>query len=68
MKKIYFIVCGVCRSASLSQVNSVLREQLDQAGVANKELTESLWRAQEELELCKSRLRREQEVGNKTQK
>ncbi|KAM9762981.1 uncharacterized protein crocc2 [Menidia menidia] len=50
------------RCASLSQVNSVLREQLDQADTVNKGLTESLWKAHEDFELCDKRLRREQET------
>lgn len=40
----------------------MLREQLDQASAINKELTESLWKASEDAELCDTRLRREQEV------
>ncbi|XP_068447240.1 rootletin isoform X3 [Clinocottus analis] len=50
------------RCASLSQVNSMLREQLEQAGTVNQELTESLWKAREDADLCDSRLRREQEI------
>ncbi|XP_028300551.1 rootletin [Gouania willdenowi] len=46
------------RCANLSQLNSVLREQLDQAGTVNKGLSESLWRAREEVEFSK----REQET------
>lgn len=53
----------ISRCASLSQVNSMLREQLDQAGALNRELAESLWMAQEELVLCETRLQREQKVG-----
>lgn len=56
----------ISRCASLSQVNSVLREQLEQAGAVNQGLTESLWKAREDAELCDTRLRREQEV-RKTQ-
>lgn len=52
------------RCASLSQVNSVLREQLEQAGAVNQGLTESMWKAREDAELCDTRLRREQEVRN----
>ncbi|XP_078801637.1 ciliary rootlet coiled-coil protein 2 isoform X1 [Oryzias latipes] len=51
------------RCASLSQVNSMLREQLDQAGALNRELAESLWTAQEELVLCETRLQREQKTA-----
>ncbi|XP_032382850.1 rootletin [Etheostoma spectabile] len=50
------------RCASLSQVNSMLREQLDQAGTVNQGLTESLWKAREDVDLCDTRLRREQET------
>uniref|UniRef100_A0A3B4GVC1 Ciliary rootlet coiled-coil, rootletin family member 2 n=1 Tax=Pundamilia nyererei TaxID=303518 RepID=A0A3B4GVC1_9CICH len=50
------------KSASLSQVNSMLREQLDQVGTVNKGLTESLWKAREDAESCDTRLRREQET------
>lgn len=52
----------ILRSANLSQVNSMLREQLEQAGTVNQGLTESLWKAREDMELCDTRLRREQEV------
>lgn len=50
------------RCASLSQVNSMLREQLEEAGTVNQGLTESLWKAREDADLCDSRLRREQET------
>ncbi|KAM8874513.1 uncharacterized protein crocc2 isoform 2-T2 [Spinachia spinachia] len=50
------------RCASLSQVNSMLREQLEQAGTVNQGLTESMWKAREDADLCDSRLRREQEM------
>lgn len=50
------------RCACLSQVNSLLREQLEQAGTVNQGLTESLWKAREDVELTDTRLRREQEV------
>ncbi|XP_034387086.1 rootletin [Cyclopterus lumpus] len=50
------------RCASLSQVNSMLREQLEEAGTVNQGLTESLWKAREDTDLCDSRLRREQET------
>lgn len=56
----------ISRCASLSQVNSVLREQLDQTGTVNHELTESLWKAREDAELYDTRLRREQEVRKTT--
>ncbi|XP_063747285.1 rootletin [Eleginops maclovinus] len=50
------------RWASLSQVNSTLREQLDQAGTVNQALTESLWKAREDVDLSDLRLLREQET------
>ncbi|XP_034736357.1 rootletin [Etheostoma cragini] len=50
------------KCASLSQVNSMLREQLDQAGTVNQGLTESLWKAREDVDMCDTRLRREQET------
>ncbi|KAM9831297.1 uncharacterized protein crocc2 [Neosynchiropus ocellatus] len=50
------------RCASFSQVNSLLREQLDQANAVNKGLMESLWTAQEEINLCDEHLSREQEA------
>ena len=56
----------ISRCASLSQVNSILREQLEQAGTVNQGLTESLWKAREDTELCDTRLRREQEVRKTT--
>ncbi len=56
----------ISRCASLSQVNSMLREQLEQAGTVNHGLTESLWKAREDVELCDTRLRREQEVRKTT--
>lgn len=52
------------RCASLSRVNSVLREQLEQAGTVNQELTESLWKVQEDVELWGNHLQKEQEVRN----
>ncbi|KAF3835741.1 hypothetical protein F7725_028299 [Dissostichus mawsoni] len=48
--------------ASVSQVNYMLREQLDQAGTVNQGLTESLWKAREDVDLNDLRLRREQET------
>lgn len=56
----------ISRCASLSQVNCMLREQLEQAGTVNQGLTESLWKAREDVELCDTRLRREQEVRKNT--
>ncbi|XP_034091518.1 rootletin isoform X3 [Gymnodraco acuticeps] len=50
------------RWASVSQVNYMLREQLDQAGTVNQGLTESLWKAREDVDLSDLRLRREQEM------
>ncbi|KAI4829341.1 hypothetical protein KUCAC02_023387 [Chaenocephalus aceratus] len=50
------------RWASVSQVNHMLREQLDQAGTVNQGLTESLWKAREDVDLSDVRLRREQET------
>ncbi|KAK1896509.1 Rootletin [Dissostichus eleginoides] len=50
------------RWASVSQVNYMLREQLDQAGTVNQGLTESLWKAREDVDLSDLRLRREQET------
>ncbi|KAG9341572.1 hypothetical protein JZ751_019085, partial [Albula glossodonta] len=49
------------RCAGLSQVNALLREQLEQAGAANHALTDSLRRAREEADQKDARLRREQE-------
>lgn len=40
----------------------MLREQLEQAGTVNQGLTESMWKAREDADLCDSRLRRAQEV------
>lgn len=60
------ITLVISRCASLSQVNSMLREQLEQAGTVNHGLTESLWKAREDVELCDTRLRREQEVRKAT--
>lgn len=57
------------RSASLAQVNAMLREQLDQAGSANKALSEDIrkvtsdWtRSCQELEQREAAWRREEEV------
>ncbi|CAM9226823.1 unnamed protein product, partial [Lampetra fluviatilis] len=56
-------------SMSLAQVNSMLREQLDQSNAANQSLSEDArkltadWtRAREELEIKESDWRREEEV------
>uniref|UniRef100_A0A8C9GVQ7 Rootletin-like coiled-coil domain-containing protein n=1 Tax=Piliocolobus tephrosceles TaxID=591936 RepID=A0A8C9GVQ7_9PRIM len=58
------------RSASLAQVNAMLREQLDQAGSANQALSEDIrkvtsdWaRSRKELEQREAAWRREEEVG-----
>lgn len=57
------------RSSSLVQVNSMLREQLEQANVANAALSEDIrkltadWaRARDELEQREAEWRREEEV------
>lgn len=57
------------RSSSLSAVNAMLREQLEQAGVANEALSQDIRRltadwtkAREELEQKESDWRREEEV------
>lgn len=59
------------RSSSLVQVNSMLREQLEQANVANAALSEDIrkltadWtRARDELEQREAEWRREEEVGD----
>lgn len=71
----YLSVCEtacltVLRSASLAQVNAMLREQLDQANSANQALSEDIrkltadWtKAREELEQREVDWRREEEVG-----
>lgn len=58
------------RSSSLSAVNAMLREQLEQAGLANEALSQDIrkltadWtKAREELEQKESDWRREEEVG-----
>lgn len=61
-RSLVVIMLVISRCASLSHVNSMLREQLEQAGTVNRGLTESLWKAREDAELCDTRLRREQEV------
>lgn len=60
------IMLVISRWASVSQVNHMLREQLDQAGTVNQGLTESLWKAREDVDLSDVRLRREQEVRKNT--
>jgi len=59
----------VCRSASLAQINAMLREQLDQATSANQSLTTDVqrltteWqRAREELEVKEVEWREEEQV------
>lgn len=61
--------CCVFRSSSLSAVNAMLREQLEQAGLANEALSQDIRRltadwtkAREELEQKESDWRREEEV------
>ncbi len=58
-----------CRSSSLAHVNSMLREQLDQATAANQSLTSDIhkltqdWqRAREELDAKESEWREEEQV------
>lgn len=58
--------CVVHRCAALSRVNSLLREQLEQAGTVNHGLAESLCKAREDAEMRDTRLRKEQEVREKT--
>lgn len=60
----------VFRSSSLSAVNAMLREQLEQVGLANEALSQDIRRltadwtkAREELEQKESDWRREEEVG-----
>lgn len=62
-------VVAFARSSSLSAVNAMLREQLEQAGVANEALSQDIRRltadwakAREELEQKESDWRREAEV------
>ncbi|MEQ2190757.1 hypothetical protein XENOCAPTIV_008667, partial [Xenoophorus captivus] len=50
------------RSASLSQVNSWLREQLDQVDTVNNGLVESLLKARKEAQRFETRLRGERET------
>ncbi|KAL1023371.1 hypothetical protein UPYG_G00039950 [Umbra pygmaea] len=50
------------RCAALSQVNALLREQLEQAGLANQGLKESLHQTREDLQQKDARLRKEQET------
>lgn len=56
------------RCAALSRVNSLLREQLEQAGSVNSGLAESLWKARGDAEVCDARLRKEQEVREERHK
>lgn len=65
-------VLWVFRSSSLSAVNAMLREQLEQAGLANEALSQDIRRltadwtkAREELEQKESDWRREEEVGER---
>lgn len=65
-------VCALLRSSSLSAVNAMLREQLEQAGLANEALSQDIRRltvdwtkAREELEQKESDWRREEEVGER---
>lgn len=60
--------CVVPRCAALSRVNSLLREQLEQAGTVSHGLAESLCKAREDAEMCDTRLRKEQEVREKPRK
>lgn len=67
--KSFDLVCVISRSASLSHVNGMLREQLDQATVANQSLTNDIqkltqdWqRAREELEAKEAEWRDEEQV------
>lgn len=64
----------VFRSSSLSAVNAMLREQLEQAGLANEALSRDIRRltadwtkAREELEQKESDWRREEEVRDAPQ-
>ena len=65
-----FCLIPICfRSASLAHVNSMLREQLDQATSANQALTADIhkltkdWqRAREELEMKEAEWREEEQV------
>lgn len=63
--------CLDSRSSSLAAVNAMLREQLEQAGLANEALSRDIRRltadwtkAREELEQKESDWRREEEVGS----
>jgi len=59
----------VCRSASLDHVTKFLREQLDQATVANKSLSAEVARLsaeREELEARELDFRREEQVERTT--
>jgi hypothetical protein len=55
----------ICRSANFSHVNGLLRDQLDQATVANQALTadlHKLLRLKEEYELKEADWRKEEQV------
>ena len=61
------------RSASLAHVNSMLREQLDQATLANQQLTQDVTRltgdlskAREEIETREAEWREEEKVSQLT--
>jgi len=68
----FYNLCTRFRSASLAHVNSMLREQLDQATTANQALTADIhkltkdWqRAREELEIKEAEWREEEQVLEK---
>ncbi|XP_049578492.1 rootletin isoform X2 [Syngnathus scovelli] len=52
------------RCGSLSQVNCVLREQLEEADALNQGLVESLQKVRQDAELCDTRLRHQQEASS----
>lgn len=63
---------AIFRSSSLSAVNAMLREQLEQVGLANDALSQDIRRltadwtkAREELEQKETDWRREEEVGKR---
>lgn len=61
-----FLILKLClyhRCSSLTKVNALLREQLDQANEANQALTESLHKAQEEAKQREAQQKKEQEVS-----
>ncbi|GAA6105892.1 rootletin isoform X1, partial [Tachysurus ichikawai] len=60
-----FLILKLClyhRCSSLTKVNALLREQLDQANEANQALTESFHKASGEAKQREMQLKREQEV------